>query len=171
MRKSCVSIAATAILLGASYSTADDSVPGPEQLQFNVRMYEGDPLGSVEAGTLKLLCDTRLVTLENRSASLVSGGELPVMRDAKKVEYVPFGRTVELRPSKVQDGKLHLDVLLVNTTVAGNTKERIELHSTSARTLTTVKLGESVKLRWPGASAERQVWVEFTVDAIARVGH
>jgi hypothetical protein len=166
MRIAFLWIALMASLLAASASTAGDNAVAPKQLQFNLRVYEGDPLGSIDAGTLKQHCDTRLVTLENRPATLVAGGELPVTHDGTSVEHIPFGRTAELRPGKVHDGKVHLDIQLTNTTVAANTKEQTELRTESARTLRTVKFGETVKLRWPGASAGKQVWVEFSVDAI-----
>lgn len=166
MRMPFLCAALTATLLMGGALTAGDEVEAPKQIQFNVRVYEGDPLGSVKAGTLKIHCDTRLVTLENRAATFISGGELPVMRDGKKVEGIVFGRKFLLQPGKVQDGKIHLDIQLINTTVASNTDEQIELRTESARILRAVTLGETVKLRWPGGSPEKQAWLQFSVAVI-----
>jgi hypothetical protein len=163
-------LAALAVaLVGPGPSIAGDPLAAPKTLQFNIRVYEGDPLGTPESGTLKVLADTRLVTLENRPASLVMGGELPLARDGKNIEYVQFGRTLECKPVMARDGKVHVDVNFSNTTVAANTTERIDLHAESARTLTTMKPGESLKLRWPGGTPEKQAWAELTVNVIDEI--
>jgi hypothetical protein len=169
MRLPLLWAALTAISLTGGTARADDNTPA--QLQLNVRVLTGDPLGSVEAGTLKMLCDTRLVTLTKRPALIVSGGELPVMRDGKKIDYITIGHKAEFFPNAVQDGKVHLDINLENTTVVANTKERIELRSDSTRMHTAVKFGDTVKLRWPGGKADDQTWAELTINMVQPVGH
>src|SRR4051812_25836241 len=84
--------------------SADDPPATPKQLQFSVRVLEGDPLGDRNADTLRVLADTRIATLENRPMSLAMGGELPVNRDGN-IELIRTGRTLECRPSAVRNGK------------------------------------------------------------------
>lgn len=166
MRWSIV-LAFAAAMLVSSQSTARDDQPAlGKQLQFNVRVFEGDPLGSRESGTLKVLAEPRLVTLENHRFSFIVGGQIPVP-DGESVQFHQFGRMIEGKPGAIKDGKIRLDITLVNTTVGEQTEERIQLHSESTRTITTIRLGEVVKLRWgKKASADRQVWVELSVEEV-----
>jgi Flp pilus assembly secretin CpaC len=127
---------------------------------------EGDPLGSLEEGTLKVLAEPRLITLENQSFSFRSGGEVAIRDDSRSVVSVPFGRMIEGKSSTVKRGTIRLDLTLSNTTVGKRTKERIELNTESTRTITTVKLGEVVKLRWGKEAADKQIWAELSVEEI-----
>ncbi len=95
MRCTIVLAFATAMLFSC-HSTAVSDAPSPgKQFQFNLRVLEGDPLGSLEEGTLKVLAEPRLITLENQSFSFHSGGEVTVRDDSRTVERVPFGRMIE----------------------------------------------------------------------------
>jgi hypothetical protein len=161
-----LAFAAAAAMPVGSQSTAGGEQPPPgKQLLFNVRVFEGDPLGSREAGTLKVLAEPRLVTLENHPFSFASGGEIPV-RDGQAVQFHSFGRRIEGKPGAVKEGKLRLEITLSNTTIGERTENRIQLHTESTRTITTVRLGEVMKLRWGKGSADRQAWVELSVEEV-----
>jgi hypothetical protein len=162
MRWSITLVLTAAMLVGRQPTAGGDQPPPGKQLQFNVRVLEGDPLGSREAGTLKVLAEPRLITLENRPFSFVSGGELPVT-DGESVQFQSFGRMIEGKPGAVKDGKVRLDITLSSTTIGERTKDRIQLHSESTRTITTVRLGEVVKLRWGKGGTEKQTWAELSV--------
>jgi pilus assembly protein CpaC len=64
-------------------------------------------------GLAKILADTRLVTLSGRPASMVSGGETPILVSGgvgqSSVSYKQFGTVVTFLPI-VQNGKIHLEV-------------------------------------------------------------
>lgn len=165
MRWSIALVFAAAMLVGSQPTAGGDQPPPGKQLQFNVRVLEGDPLGSREAGTLKVLAEPRLVTLENRPFSFISGGELPIT-DGESVQYQPFGRMIEGKAGAVKDGKVRLDITLSNTTIGERTEDRIQLHRESTRTITTVRLGEVVKLRWGKGGAEKQTWAELSVEQV-----
>lgn len=161
-----MAMALAAVLLVGSQSTAADDKPSPaKQLQLNLRVLEGDPLGSREAGTLKVVADPRILTLENRPASFVSGGEIAVT-DGDGMQLIQLGRMVEVKPGAVKDSKVRLDITLSNTTIAERTEERIQVHTESTRMISTVRLGEVVKFRWRKGSADRRVWVELTVEEV-----
>jgi hypothetical protein len=158
-------LAFTAAMLVGSRLTAGDGKPPAKQLQINVRVFEGDPLGSREAGTLKVLAEPRLVTLENRPFSFVSGGEMAVT-GGEGVSFPRFGRLIEGKAGAVKDGKVRLDLTLSHTTVAERTEGRVQLHTESTRTITTALLGEVVKLRWGKGGTEKQAWAELSVEEV-----
>jgi hypothetical protein len=161
-----INLAFVAALLGGSQSTLAGDKPAPgKQLQVNLRVFEGDPLGSREAGTLKVTAEPRLVTSENRRFTFLDGGEIAVT-DGECVEFVQFGRMIEGRTGTVKDGKVRLDVTLSNTILGDRTEERIRTHTESMRTVTSVRLGEVVKIRWGKGRANKQVWVELSVEEI-----
>jgi hypothetical protein len=165
MRWSIALVFAAAMLVGNQPTAGGDQPPPAKQLQFNVRVFEGDPLGSREAGTLKVLAEPRLVTLENRPFSFVSGGELPIT-DGESVQHQPFGRMIEGKAGALKDGKVRLDITLSNTTIGERTEDRVQLHSESTRTITTVRLGDIVKLRWGKGSTKKQTWAELSVEEV-----
>jgi hypothetical protein len=156
---------AAAMFVGGQGVPGGDKPSGGKQLQFNLRVFEGDPLGSRAAGTLKLLAEPRIVTLEKRSFSFVSGGEVAVT-GSDGVQFVQFGRTLKGKPGAVKDGKILLDVTLSDTRVGKRIKEQIQLHTKTSRTITTVRLGEIVKFRWGKGSANKQAWVELSVEEV-----
>jgi hypothetical protein len=163
MRRS-IALTLVGVIFACGLSTAGGDRPAPaKQLQFNLVVYEGDPLGSREAGTLKVVAEPRLVTLENRPFAFLHGGEIAVPDSAKAVQFVEFGRRIDGKPGVVEDGKVRLDITLSNTTVGEGTEERRQFHTESTRTLTTVRLGEVLKLRWGKGNADKQAWVELSV--------
>jgi hypothetical protein len=115
---------------------------------------------------LKVLAEPRLIPLENRPFTFASGGEISVPDGANGVQLVQFGRMIQGKPGAVKGGKVHLDITLSNTTVGEGKEKRTQLHTESTRTITTVRLGEVVKLRWGKGSAERQTWAELSVHEI-----
>jgi hypothetical protein len=156
---------AAAMFVGSQSTLGGDKPSSGKQLLFNLRVCKGDPLGSREAGTLKVEAEPRLLTLENRPFSFVSGGEIAVT-DGDSVEFVQSGWMIEGKAGTVKDGKVRLDITLSNTTVEERTEERIQLRTESRRTISAVRLGEVLKLRWGKGSAERQAWVELSVEEV-----
>jgi Flp pilus assembly secretin CpaC len=166
MRWSIVVAFAAALLFSSHSSAGGDKASSGKKFLFSLRVLEGDPLGSVEAGTLKILAEPNIVTLDGRSFSFRSGGELTVPDGPKAIEFVEFGRKIEGKPSAAKDGKIRLDITLSNTTIGKKSKDRIELNTESTRTITTVKRGEIVKLRWGKGKADKQTWAELSVQEI-----
>jgi len=72
--KSSITFVFAAVLLVGSQSPADGDKQSPaKQLQVNLLVFEGDPLGSREARTLKVVAEPRLTVLENRPFNFTSG--------------------------------------------------------------------------------------------------
>ncbi len=158
-------ISFVAVALVASQATSGADRAPAKQLTINVRILEGDPLGKQTTGTLKVLADTRLVTVEHRPFSLVSGAENAVDGVAGK-EIIPTGRLLEGKGHVMQNGKVRLDITLSSTTMTRQTEECDEFRTASTRTITTVRPGEVLKLRWGKGSAERQAWAEISVAGV-----
>jgi hypothetical protein len=172
MKRSIMLAVAAAVFFGGQFALgADKQValggdkPSSEkQLRFNLRLLEGDPLGSPEAGTVKVLTKPLLIACENQPFSFDCGTLVPVTHDGG-VQYVKTGQTVKGKPSAVKDGKIDLDVTFSNTTFKGN-PEHFQLQTESTRTTTSLRLGEMVKLRCGKGSADKQTWVELSVEEI-----
>jgi hypothetical protein len=156
---------AVTLLVGSRGALGTDKPASVKQLQFKLRVFEGDPLGSRKAGTLKVVAEPRLITLENRPFSFVSGGDIAVT-DGEGVEFVQVGRKIEGKPGAVKDGKVRLDVTLSNSTVGERTRERIQIRTERTRTITTVRLGKVLKFRWGNGNADKQVWAELSVEEV-----
>lgn len=133
-------------------------IPPPKQLRFDVLIFQGDPLGSKEAGTLEVLMRPQLVTLETQRGLVQAGQQYPVKIDDKVSDYTP-GVTVEITPGTVKDGKVRIDVTMTKSTVAENSKEKVQFNTESTRIITTVKLGEVVKLR-----CGKETWIELSAS-------
>lgn len=158
-----ITLAVATAMFASSQLASSGSQPSPgKELQINLRVCEGDPLGSRKAGTLKVLAEPRLITLENHPFAFVTGGEIPVTDD-DGLQFVPFGREIRGKPGAVKEGKVRLDITLSKTTVGERIEERLQLHTETWRTITTVPLGEVVKFRWGKGRADKQTWAELSV--------
>lgn len=160
-----MTLAAAVLFVSGQGVPGGDNRSSMKQLQFNLRVFEGDPLGSRETGTLKVVAEPRIITLEKRSFSFASGDEVAVT-GSDGVQYVQSGQVLEGKPGAVKDGKIQLDITLSNTTVGKRTQGHIQLHTEMSRTITTVRLGEVVKLRWGKGTTDKQAWVELSVAEI-----
>ena len=81
--------------------------------------------------------------------------EMAVPDGAEAMQFVQLGRMIEGKPGAIKGGMGRLDITLSDTTVGEGTDERTQLHTESTRTITTVRLGEVVKLRWGKGSTGR----------------
>lgn len=166
MRSMFVLALAAILVVGSTTPAGGDRPAVGRQIQFNLRVFQGDPLGSREAGTLKLLAEPCLVTREGYTCTFATGGEIAVPTATGGVELVTIGLQVEGKPGAVKHGKVYLDLTLSETARAENAGERLRFDTHSTRTITTVKLGETFKLRWGQGTAERQQWVELVVTEV-----
>jgi hypothetical protein len=151
------------ILIGGHSTAGGDKHPPDKRLQFKLRAFGGDPLGSREAGTLKVLKEEQSFILEDLPFSFKPSVVFEGQIEAPSThELVQLGKVLEGKIGAVKDGKFLLDVTLSNTTI-GDRKDHFQVHTESTRTITTLRLGEVVKLRWRDGSADRQTWVELSI--------
>lgn len=157
-------LACLALLFAVPVVAAEPTEAG-KQLLIKVQVKSGDPNGSVEAGTLKILSAPQIVTVENRQAQLMVGGQVPLVDEPSRDEdYAPIGLRVDIRPGKIDDGKVRLNFKLENShEVAVNGQPTRTIESRSVQTVLVAKLGEKLKLGGLTQNNEQQ-WIEVTVE-------
>jgi hypothetical protein len=140
---------------------------GQRQVTIRLSVFEGDPHGSREAGTLKILAEPCLRTREGGTFSLLSGGEQAVSDGADKVQFVQFGHSIRGTAKRGKEaGTVFLDVTFDNSTIPERSEDVLRVNSEGTRTLGTFKVGEVVTLRLPKGAGERQTWAELVVENV-----
>src|SRR4051794_28591007 len=121
------------LLICGNPTPAEDRGANPRQLMISVRLCEGDPLGSREAGTLKVLAEPKLITIENRPGSFVVGGHFAVPAGVGNVQYIPTGLRVETTAVILKDDKARLDVTLSFSEAQERTENHFQVQTQSTR--------------------------------------
>ena len=159
-----IAMACAVMMLVCGTATHGEQKSAPaKQLRINLRLLEGDPLGSVEAGTVEVLSQPQIITLEKQEASMSVGQEILVPSDDGRGEVAQYGVKIAIKPGAIKDGKARLDITASHSTLESQTKERIQIHTDQVRTIITPQLGKVVKVRMGTVDAKRQKWVELTV--------
>jgi hypothetical protein len=155
MRCWCVAAIGCVLLLGADRATRKAEPVKPPQYQIKLSLRQGDPLGSREEGTLKILAEPTLITMDGREATFVSGGQIYVEN-----EFVGAGLKVSVTPMQA-DQRIKLRLTLERTEVVEEREDTLLLQSSQARYIRVVEPGQVLKLRW-GKSSVPQTWVELS---------
>ncbi len=133
----------------------------PKQLLVHVRMLDGDPLGSPEAGLPTELSSPTIMMMENTPAFLGTGLSYPVVRDDRSVDFAPIGMVVRLTPGVAKDGQVSLDLTLEKTALEED-REGTRIVAASTRNLgAKLTLGEAKKFPWGGS--DPRLWAEVTI--------
>jgi Flp pilus assembly secretin CpaC len=134
-----------------------------DQFQFDMRICEGDPDGSREAGTLKVLANPTLVTLDNRTADFFVGGELAALSPEGAVQFVEFGTQVSVLARSVDDTWVHLDMKLEKTDRTDDPDPSVlKVAGHTSRTVGKFKLGEPVRMLLDKGNGKK-LWCDVTV--------
>jgi Flp pilus assembly secretin CpaC len=166
MKRVSLFVLAATLIISGHHAIGGEKQSSDKQVRVNVSIWEGDPLGSEEEGTLKRVAQPTLVTLDGRHSSFMIGGEIVVPDGRKKVRFADHGVKMEVSPVLVDDGKIELTLTLSNTTLDKNTERRIQLHSESTQAIETVKQGEVVKLRLINRPGDKQLWAEVSAQEV-----
>src|SRR5262249_17076975 len=140
--------------------------PARKQLQFKLSVREGDPLGSPETNTQRILAEPTIVALEDQSFTFQAGGQLlvPVLGELQERGAVPFGIEIKSKAGSVQDDKVRGDITVSNSVRADHSDDRAQVYTESTRLTRTVQLGQVVKFRVGKGTVDSQTWVELTVQ-------
>ena len=142
---------------------AAENAPLENQLLVKLRVCQGDPLGSVAEGTLKVIAAPQVVTCEQRPFSLVVGGEVAVPEFHADKETVFVGLQVDGKPGLAIDGKVPLDLTLANTTADRGDKDEPRFKTDKVRTFMKLTLGETKRFRIR-KEGDRDTWLEIAVE-------
>lgn len=131
----------------------------PRGYGIEARVCQGDPLGSVEDGDVKVLGSVSGGTVPN------SGGWFRLVQsrvlDIDDVQ-VAVGYSMRTDFGPAPDGKIRLRLTLAHTGVLEDGPQETVARTSYRRHDRLVKAGETVRLRW-GKSADRDTWLELTV--------
>jgi hypothetical protein len=142
--------------------TGEPTTNPNQHLTYHIRILQGDPLGSKEAGTLKVLASAKVVNLINRPIHMATGADFAV-KNGSEVEHVPLGWIVALRTGTIHNDSVKLDITLAKTDVTKQEKEKQKLHTESTRSFVSAKFGETMKVRWNHGKVDHQTWIELSV--------
>jgi hypothetical protein len=122
---------------------------GPKQITCHYRLMQGDPLGSLDKGTLKVLAEPTLVTIDGQNCSVEVNGY-----------------QVNCLPLIYPEGKIHLDFDVTRTQTIKQTKERTTVQNVEVKTSRTVRPGKVAKVRLGKTPAGDPVWLEVSAEIV-----
>jgi hypothetical protein len=98
-------------------------------------------------GTLRLRASPTVITQDGQQAQIRMGGEQAVggAREGS-VEFVPFGVHLRVKLQDLKDDSLRADMAWERAKVEEDTKDVVQIHTRSCRTIQTLKLGERIEL-------------------------
>jgi hypothetical protein len=158
--------AVAGVLLLQNAATGEPTLCSEKQLKFKVNIFEGNPLGSRGAGTLRVLAAPRITALENQPFTFVLGGDVPVHVRGDSIDNVLVGFVFEGKVRLVNADKVYLDLTIAHSTIADRTEESIQIRTESRRTIATIKRGEVMTVRLPKRAVDKQIWAEVSVEEL-----
>jgi hypothetical protein len=163
MRTSILLAVVAALVFVGDSPTGETKKPAAKRVTLTLSVYEGDPQGTLEAGTIKLLSMPTVTTHEGRAAIMRSGGKVPIFH-GDEVEWAHTGTSFSVCPGKVRDGKVDIDIEFELAAADCCTEDRTQISKTVTRLATKVKLGETVKIQTGKKTGKDQRWAELLVE-------
>jgi hypothetical protein len=160
MRSFSATIALFALLNGGVQLSAGDSAPPRPSFNVVAKICQGDPLGSVEEGDVKVVAGLSGTTVSNSP-----GGWRILQKDVVNVEdeQIVLGCVMYTNFEPAGQGKIRLRLTLMHSGLQENTKPEIVVQTSYKRYDRVVKDGETVRLRF-GKSADHDTWLELRVQ-------
>lgn len=158
-----------ALLLGLA--SAAGLVPAP-QVHIAVTVYEGDPLGTREAGTVRVLAQPQMVVQSGRPGMVAFGQDVLVPGPDGSITTERVGVTVEVLPVRQADGRVWVELNATHRYVTPGLGAKTAagfvpgFTEQALRAAVTTKPGETVRQRIAARSATDQTWVELTVRPV-----
>ncbi len=163
--------------LALTFSGELARIIAPKQFSVEIKLYRGDPLGSREDGTLRVLMDAKLRTFSGRPAVCQTGGQLAVPTGVRwqggepqvTLSYEAVGTMVEVLPIGFGNGKVYVEVNAQVRTpnLARGVKTDAGFvpgfDEQQVRRSVVHLPGKTVTVRLSAASATDQTWVTVVV--------
>jgi hypothetical protein len=125
-----------------------------------VTMNQGDPNGSVEKGTIKVLAAPRVSVAENQEAISILGGKTKIGE-----QDVSFGQYLKVRVTRKGKGAVTVSGVIEVSAIGTPVQDALEREARSIYFERTVKLAETNRLRTANW-AQGRVWLELRVDEV-----
>jgi hypothetical protein len=145
------------VLLAAILMATSTADAASNQIRIQVRIMQGDPLGSVEAKSVKLLAAPVVQTLEKREAWIITGSEEVIAN-----ETVLMGHKVCVVSEVLADGRIRVQVKLEHRRKLDAANNAHDLELTQRIYTRTVAEGETLRLPFGPLNANA-TWVELNV--------
>lgn len=162
------------LALTARGAPPDRPSKSTRQVMIQVRVVEGDPAGSAEAKTQRVLAEPTLVTMYGRPASFRSGGEIAVRAEGDRMpRYVEFGTSLnvelELTDDKHASGSIHLLVEQPTQAIAADAQPvaSASLVGVSHRVAGKFPLGKTIRIPDQLPQGRVATWAEIVVTEVA----
>lgn len=156
---------ASVALLGVEPIEKGEKDQPRKMIQVKVRVCEGDPLGNKQAGTLKVIAEPRIVTYDGRTARFASAVQMAVFSESEEgKEIVPAGVSFDVLPRALPDGRFRIELTSHHLIVTERSEQTAQFQNQMTRTVTTVRPGEQVKVKFGFSASGQPVWAELTVD-------
>ncbi len=124
-----------------------------------------------ENGQQKTLANPTLAVLENRSATFILGGEVPVVNPNSEgrpdIEFLTEGLSITMTVRKPFKGnKVLLDASFARSNVVGH-GDRVRTDTKIVRSREVVRLGRTIEITLEEDEAkDSEVWAEITVQQV-----
>jgi len=128
----------------------------------HVRLLEGDPRGSIEKGTIRVLSEPTLTTVEGREALFQVGGTLV---SQSKGELL-FGTLLTVKPKWLERGKCEATLTLeVAEPIKKDGEDIVATAGNTVRASGTFPLGAPTKISVRDVGSGAKLWLEVTFEA------
>ena len=128
------------LLVAQSLAHAEESDRRPFYV-IRVAVKEGDPSGSREKGTLRVLAEPTVATIEGREAWVRVGGAVTVGS-----EQVDYGLLLRVRPQRAEQGRIQIAGMIERSEVTEQSEGLAVLQSTRAVFQRTVMPSKMTKV-------------------------
>lgn len=146
---------AVMIVFAGTAQAVSNGVASSTEYKFEVVLYQGDPNGSVEAGTI----NRKELDLANYSGSVVYSIELDAIKVGK--QKVTVFRVLEVRVTDMGNGAIQAKIILTKVQRFGVDNADQDTQ-TSTKTTTTIQSGTRLRSEL-GWNANDMYWVEVTI--------
>jgi hypothetical protein len=161
MRWFIATLAFCVALGGGIPSSAENATPArpSKGFDFEAKVCQGDPLGTVEDGEVKVLGSSSGSSVPNSKH-----GAFRLHYNVKEVEdeQVILGYLMRVKFESAGNGKIRLRLTLEHTGLQEDSQQETIVRTSYKRYDRVVKDGETVRLRF-GKSADRDTWLELRV--------
>ncbi len=171
-------LAAVAVAAGAA---GQQGLLPPKQYLVEVTLYQGDPLGSREDKTLRVLTEPKAVTASGRSVFFQQGGQIalparPTGRDGDQpgLVYERVGTSREVLPIGFANGKVYLEITVTSRTADTGRGIKTEagfvpgFNEQQTRVARVDAPGKPLTVRLSAASPADQTWAVVAVSELKR---
>jgi hypothetical protein len=163
MRRKLVFLLAILALGLANQGFGDEDPLLGKGVTLQFRVLQGDPFGSEQAGTAKLLTRPMIMTREGCTALCQIDSE-PHVSVGGFQKPVAIGRRIEVTPWDLRNGKVSVDLTIEDTRLIHKGEAELQVQTRSTRTMGRYPLGQPIKINCGEVAPGEQQWAEVTPE-------